>query len=153
VLRSADGGRTWNVSLTGVAASPTAGIFSVAFRDATHGIVVGGDYKQERAISDNAAITSDGGRSWTLVKGLGGFRSAVAYVSQATTPSLVAVGPTGTDYSDDDGRTWRATDDGGFHAFSVSPSGRVGWGVGEKGRIGRLRCRGPLDDPAQAAPR
>ncbi len=141
VLRSADEGRTWAVALTGLAASPTAGIFSVAFRDALHGIVVGGDYKQERAISDNAAITSDGGRTWSLVKGLGGFRSVVAYVPGAKTPSLVAVGPSGADVSTDDGRTWRAIEGDGFHAFSVSPSGTVGWGVGENGRIGRLRVR------------
>ena len=141
VLRSADGGRTWDVAVTGIAASPTAGIFSVAFRDALHGIVVGGDYKQEGAISDNAAVTSDGGRTWTLVKGLGGFRSVVAYVPKAKTPSLVAVGPSGADYSTDDGRTWRAIDGAGFHAFSMAPSGNVGWAVGEDGRIGRLRVR------------
>jgi hypothetical protein len=27
----------------------------------------------------------------------------------------------------------------GYHAFAFAPSGRVGWGVGESGRIGRLR--------------
>jgi photosystem II stability/assembly factor-like uncharacterized protein len=137
VLRSSDGGRTWQVSTAPLAAGPSSGIFSIAFRDDTHGIVVGGDYQEESVASDNAAITTDGGATWTRVTGLSGFRSSVAYVPgrQAT---VIAVGPTGTDMSADDGRTWKAIAGPGFHAFSVSPSGRVGWGVGEKGAIGRL---------------
>ncbi len=47
VLRSDDGGRTWAVSKTPLDAGPSAGIFSIAFGDAPHGIVVGGDYKAE----------------------------------------------------------------------------------------------------------
>lgn len=133
VLRTTDGGRTWSIAVTPLATAPTAGIFSVAFRDALHGIVVGGDYKQESAVSDNAAITSDGGATWTLVRGLRGYRSAVAYLPGTTT--VVAAGPTGIDISDDDGRTWRAAEAGGVHAVAVAPTGRVGWGVGESGRI------------------
>ena len=139
VLRSLDAGRTWTVAPTGLATSATAGIFSIAFRDLTHGIVVGGDYKQERAVGDNAAVTSDGGQTWTTVGGLGGFRSAVAYLPGSTTSSLIAVGPSGADLSNDDGRSWAAIAGDGFHALSVDPRGRVAWGVGESGRIGRLR--------------
>ena len=43
------------------------------------------------------------------------------------------------DWSDDDGRTWTAIAGDGFHAFSFSPTGRVGWGAGENGRIALLR--------------
>ncbi|HEX6650431.1 MAG TPA: hypothetical protein VF075_12860, partial [Pyrinomonadaceae bacterium] len=80
VLRTADGGRTWQVSETPLAAGPSAGIFSIAFRDAKHGVVAGGDYRKEQEAVDNLAVTSDGGVTWTLVKGLSGFRSVVAYV-------------------------------------------------------------------------
>lgn len=139
VLRSNDGGRQWSVATTGLATGTSAGIFSIAFRDANHGIVVGGDYKLEQQAVDNAAMTSDGGRTWTLVQGLSGFRSVVAYVPRAPTPSLIAVGPSGADLSTDDGRTWHAIDGDGFHAFSFAPGGVVGWGVGESGRIARLR--------------
>ena len=72
-----------------------------------HGIVVGGDYRKESEAIDNAAITSDGGRTWTLVKGLSGFRSVVSYLPGASTPTLIAVGPQGADQSTDDGRTGR----------------------------------------------
>jgi photosystem II stability/assembly factor-like uncharacterized protein len=137
VLRSSDGGRTWAVSKTPLDAGPSAGIFSIAFSDATHGIVVGGDYKAESAAGDNAALTNDGGATWTLVKGLSGFRSVVAF-RPGDASTIVAVGPSGTDLSSDRGRTWTPVAGPGFHAFSFARGGGVGFGVGEKGNAGRL---------------
>jgi photosystem II stability/assembly factor-like uncharacterized protein len=135
VLRSADGGASWSIATAPLATSPTAGIFSIAFRDAQHGVVVGGDYKQERAISDNAAVTSDGGATWTLVKGLGGYRSAAAFVPGRRAPVVIAAGPAGMDVSSDHGRTWRTFNAPGAHAIGVAPSGHVAWAVGEQGSV------------------
>jgi len=137
VLRSTDGGRTWSVARTPLAAGPSAGIFSIAFSNAKNGIVVGGDFKLESAAVDNAAMTTDGGATWTPVKGLSGFRSVVAYLARDDA-SLVAVGPAGSDYSLDRGNTWTPIPGPGFHAFSKAPRGTVGYGVGEKGSIGKL---------------
>ena len=139
VLHSADAGRSWTVATTPVATGASAGLFSVAFRDARNGVVVGGDYRQEGAALENAARTTDGGRTWTRIVGLSGFRSVVRYVPAITPPALIAVGPSGADYSQDDAATWRAVDGAGFDAFSFAPSGRVGWGVGAGGRIARLQ--------------
>src|ERR1051325_2079528 len=47
VLRTTDGGRSWQVADTPLASGPSAGIFSIAFRDAKHGVIAGGDYKKE----------------------------------------------------------------------------------------------------------
>ena len=138
VLHSADGGATWSLSTTPLASGPSAGIFSIAFSDPLHGIVVGGDYKVESAAVENAAITTDGGKSWTPMKGLSGFRSVVAYVTRDG-QSLVAVGPSGTDFSKDRGKTWTPIAGPGFHAFSIAPHGKLGFGVGEKGAAGTLR--------------
>jgi photosystem II stability/assembly factor-like uncharacterized protein len=140
VLHSSDRGKTWTVAATPLAAGPSSGIFSVAFRDAQHGMVVGGDYLKELEAVENAAVTTDGGKTWTLVKGLSGFRSVVAYVP-GEQGSLIAVGPQGADYSTDDGRTWQPVAGAGYHAFSFAPSGHAGWGVGENGRIARLQSR------------
>jgi photosystem II stability/assembly factor-like uncharacterized protein len=136
VLRSSDGGRTWEVSQTPVATGPSAGIFSAAFSSDSHGIVVGGDYTKVAEAVDNAAVTTDGGRTWTLVEGLSGFRSAVAYVP-GSARTLLAVGPSGSDLSTDGGRTWTALAGPGFHALSFAPRSPIGWAVGERGAVGR----------------
>jgi photosystem II stability/assembly factor-like uncharacterized protein len=137
VLRTLNGGRTWAVSDTPLTTSASAGIFSVAFRDPRHGIAAGGDYRKEADATGVAAISTDGGVSWKAVTGLGGFRSVVAHVPGSTT-AWVAAGPSGADVSTDDGRTWTSIPGDGYHAFAFAPHSRVGWGVGENGRIGRL---------------
>lgn len=142
VLRTSDGGRTWAVATTPLATGPSAGIFSVAFRDGRHGVVVGGDYRMEGEASNNVAVTDDGGVTWTLARGLSGFRSVVAYLP-GRKGSLIAVGPSGADESDDDGLTWKpiAGTGTGLHAFSIAPRGGVGWAAGESGRIARFDLR------------
>src|SRR5262245_3042355 len=138
-LRSTDGAETWEVATTPIpAGSPSAGIFSIAFKDARNGVIVGGDYKEEGEARDNVATTNDGGRTWKLVKGPlpGGFRSAVAYAPGAST--LVAVGPSGSDYSLDGGSSWTPIGGAGYHAVSFARSG-AGWAVGEGGRIAKFR--------------
>jgi photosystem II stability/assembly factor-like uncharacterized protein len=136
VLRTMDGGRTWKVFETPIRSAASAGIFSIAFRDEKHGVIVGGDYQKETEAVDNLAITSDGGATWTLVKGLSGFRSVVAYVPGSKT--LVAIGPAGGDYSTDDGQTWKPIDGPGFDTFSFVRGKAIGWGAGARGAIGRL---------------
>jgi photosystem II stability/assembly factor-like uncharacterized protein len=137
VLYTHDRGRTWKVAETPLAAGASSGIFSLAFRDAKHGVVVGGDYTKEKDAVNNLAVTKDGGATWTLVKGLSGFRSVVAYVPGMKT-ALVAVGPAGADYSVDDGRTWVQLAGPGFDTLSFVRNHPVGWAAGAKGSLGRL---------------
>lgn len=139
VLRTADRGRTWRIAETPLLAGPSAGIFSIAFRDAKHGVIVGGDYKQETEAVNNLAITSDGGITWKLMKGLSGFRSVVAYVPGSKT--LVANGPSGSDYSKDNGRTWKSLEGPGFDTLSFAGgngSPPVAFAAGNRGIIGKL---------------
>jgi photosystem II stability/assembly factor-like uncharacterized protein len=137
VLRSSDGGRTWSLSRTPLAAGPSAGIFSIAFSDAKHGMVVGGDYKLESRAANNAAITADGGATWTPVTSLTGFRSVVSYLTRDGS-RLIAVGPAGSDYSRDRGKTWTPLAGAGFHTFSAARGGAVGFAAGERGAVSRL---------------
>ena len=136
VLRTSDRGRTWQVADTPLASGGSAGIFSIAFRDAQHGVIAGGDYKKEQEALDNLAVTSDGGITWKLVKGLSGFRSVVAYMPG--TKTLIALGPSGGDYSLDDGKTWTPIAGPGFDTFSFVPGKPSGWATGAQGIIGRL---------------
>jgi photosystem II stability/assembly factor-like uncharacterized protein len=141
VLRSADGGRSWNVAATPLPAGESSGIFSIAFRDTNHGVVVGGDYRNESAAADNAAFTSDGGTTWTLSsRRLGGYRSVVAWVP-GTKSSFVAAGPSGLDVSSDDGRTWTPAGGAGLDTLSFARSTSTGWGAGDRGRLARLIVR------------
>jgi len=139
VFRSMDNGQTWFVASTPIKAGNAAsGIFSIAFKDARLGIVVGGDYQKEKEASDQIAITQDGGRNWTLAKksGLTAFRSAVTWIGGS---GLMTVGPAGSDVSADDGASWKPSDEAGFHAFSFARKGNTGWAVGEKGSIARFK--------------
>jgi photosystem II stability/assembly factor-like uncharacterized protein len=144
VLRTTDRGATWSEAATPiVAGTSSAGIFSIAFSDALHGIVVGGDYRKEREPSDNVALTSDGGRTWAAGGGvtLRGFRSGAVFVPGSRGRTIIAVGPAGSDRSLDGGRTWSPLGEVGFHAVSVDRSGKSVWAVGEQGRVGRFGGR------------
>jgi photosystem II stability/assembly factor-like uncharacterized protein len=67
VFHSADRGQSWQVFDTPIAQGPdSAGIFSVAFRDATHGVIAGGDYKHPNDDGPKLAFTEDGGTTWKL---------------------------------------------------------------------------------------
>lgn len=147
VLRTNDSGRSWKISETPLQAGPSSGIFSIAFRDAKHGIVVGGDYTKEKEAGDNAAVTKDGGVTWQLVKGLSGYRSAVSYVPGTT--SVIAVGPSGADISEDDGRTWKPIAGPGFDTLSFVPTlqktSAVAFAAGVDGSMGRLEVEAGRD--------
>lgn len=146
IIHTSDRGKTWSVVDTPIAASASGGIFSVAFRDRFHGITVGGDYRKEKEAVDNLAITSDGGKTWTLVKekGLSGFRSVVKHVP-GTASTFVAVGPQGADISEDDGKTWTPIEMTapvvGFHTLSFAPGKKVAFGAGGRGAVGKLELK------------
>lgn len=145
VFRSADGGRTWQVAPAPLARGRAAGVFSLVFLDGRRGVAVGGDYQKESEAGGNVAFTRDGGKSWEVPKGRrpGGYRSGVAVLRRKAGPLLVAVGPTGTDYSADGGRNWSSLGDEGYHAVGTAPRAEAGWAVGEGGRVaahaGRLK--------------
>src|SRR5258708_18927232 len=96
----------------------SGGIFSIGFREREHGVIAGGDYTKEKETVNNFAVTNDGGNTWTLMKGLSGFRSVVAYLPNDKQSALVAIGPSGGDFSRDDGRTWAVLEGPGFDTFS-----------------------------------
>lgn len=81
VFHSADGGRSWDAVETPIVHGPeSAGIFSIAFRDASHGAIAGGDYKNAHADGPTLAFTFDGGKTWQLANiHPQAYFSAVAY--------------------------------------------------------------------------
>jgi photosystem II stability/assembly factor-like uncharacterized protein len=134
VFHSADRGQTWEVSETPiVAGAESAGIFSLAFRDARHGIIVGGDYRKPSELATTAATTADGGKTWSLVQQKLPFHSAVSWAKDR----WIAVGTAGSHVSVDDGKTWKQLDREQFNGVGFTIDGQ-GWAVGPKGRIFRF---------------
>ncbi len=138
VLHSADRGLTWTATDTPVpAGDPARGVFALAFRDRTHGIAVGGDYRADQASPEAAAVSGDGGRTWApATTPPPAYRSGVAWLPHSRTSAL-AVGPTGTDLTTDSGRTWRTLDTGSYDTVDCT-SDLACWASGEKGRVARL---------------
>jgi photosystem II stability/assembly factor-like uncharacterized protein len=139
VFWSEDAGTTWSVSAAPMASSQSAGIFSIAFANIDHGVVVGGDYQNPNSAESNVALTDDSGKSWRAASGNppAGYRSAVAVLNLDYHSVFVAVGPTGTDVSVDCGNDWKSVDQGSFHAVAFTREGTAGWAVGDKGRVAK----------------
>lgn len=122
----------------------SAGIFSIAFADARRGMAVGGDYTKASDGANNIAVTADGGVTWTAPpSGPAGFRSAVVYLRKLK--AWLATGPSGSDISFDNGKSWKTFDSGNYNALGFS--GDEGWAVGPNGRIARWR----MDNAPRAA--
>ena len=131
VFNSNDRGKSWTVSETPLLAGvESGGIFSIAFRDRDHGLIVGGDYRKPKDTTGTVAITSDGGRTWTSIDKALPFRSCVAWAKDR----WVAAGTSGSDYSLDDGKTWKPIDTENYNSVAFTSSGG-GWTVGPKGRV------------------
>jgi len=134
LFHSRDRGQNWEVTDTPITAgAESAGIFSIAFRDKQHGMIVGGDYKKPNDIGATAAITADGGKTWTLLDKRLPFRSAVAWAKDR----WVAVGTSGSHVSLDNGDTWKLLDRENYNSVGFTAPGE-GWAVGPKGRIAKF---------------
>lgn len=134
VFHTEDGGKTWNATKTPLRNdSATAGIFSVAFSE-MHGVAVGGDYMQAAEARASGAISGDRGKTWSVAP-VNGYRSAVAYFMPKKI--WIAAGPSGSDVSLDDGKTWRTFDAGAYNAMSITTD--AGWAVGPNGAIAKLK--------------
>ena len=157
ILATRDGGDTWNAYETPLASNPNAGGFSIAFRDAYHGIVGGGDLTSNS--SAQAAVSENGGQTWRLTKKppVPGAIFGLAYVSGVEAhegwnhrehPSddhdraVVVTAETQPDFSSgaaawtpDEGQTWfKLPQVSGYWAVAFA-NPRAGWFVGNNGQI------------------
>lgn len=120
VMHTGDKGKTWEIYNTPIVSGKAmTGIFSIDFWDSNHGIIFGGDWENKSLNQNNKAITTDGGKSWSLVANgeEPGYRSSVKYVPSSQGRGIVAVGPAGISYSGDGGQRWKKLSDEGFFAI------------------------------------
>jgi photosystem II stability/assembly factor-like uncharacterized protein len=142
VFRSLDAGKNWTVAETPIIHGvDSTGIFSVAFRDATHGVIAGGDYKHPDQDGPDLAFTCDGGLTWILspIKPQRYF-SAVAFAKpRSDSEGIVIVGSLGFAYEEGAKTSGQKTAaqkswDWNLNAVSVGATGEI-LAVGPKGLI------------------
>jgi len=153
VLRTTDGGTSWSVATTPLATGDGGGVFSLLFWSDTDGIAVGGNHQRHDDATGNLALTRDGGKTWSVPPGSrpAGYRSCVARLPGAPGPTLVTVGPSGSELSVDGAKRWTSLGTLGFHAVSAAPTGKRVWAVGDAGRIATLQ-RAPVPTPPAPLP-
>ncbi len=139
VLRSTDRGQTWTYHDTPIPGGVVSGITSVAVTSLGLVAVLGGDVTDMESLADNIALSNDGGVTWVLA-GRPGFPGPVygaAYVPGAPVPTLVATGPRGISFTEDQGRSWTtlSTENHWSVAFA---SPKSGWAIGTEGRITKI---------------
>jgi photosystem II stability/assembly factor-like uncharacterized protein len=144
VLATRDGGDTWNAYDTPLVSSPSAGAFTVAFRDPWHGIVGGGDLDPGDPSNARTATSSDGGRTWTLTNPppVTGAIFGLSYVGNSEGEGadggrsvVITANDGGAAWTPDEGTTWFALPGvTGFWAVAFA-SPNAGWLVGIDGRI------------------
>jgi photosystem II stability/assembly factor-like uncharacterized protein len=145
VLATRDGGNTWNAYDTPLVSSPSAGAFTVDFRDPFHGIVGGGDLDSGNPNSADTATSSDGGQTWTLTNPppVTGAIFGLSYLGQTGNGAGNNLGRTvvitandgGAAWTPDEGNTWFTLPGvSGYWAVAFA-SPKAGWLVGTDGRI------------------
>jgi photosystem II stability/assembly factor-like uncharacterized protein len=137
LFRTRDAGLTWSLHQTPLVRGPSAGNTAITFRDASVGLVVGGDIGSYATDTSAAAVayTSDGGDTWELRPRppRPGAPFGASWVPGLEDPVAVVAGPGGLFATDDTGRTWRTLDERSF--WSVAATGRRAWAVGPGGTI------------------
>ncbi|MDG1039976.1 MAG: oxidoreductase [Polaribacter sp.] len=139
ILKSIDKGKSWQIFKTPIIqGNGPQGIYSVDFYDKNNGIIMGGDFSKPNENKANKAVTSDGGKTWTLVAdGLApNYKSAVKYIPGTKGKEVIAVGKTGVSFSNDGGKTWKDISKDGYYAIEFVDK-NTAWLSGDQ-KIGKL---------------
>ena len=144
ILATRDGGDTWNAYNTPLVSSPSAGAFTVDFRDPHNGIVGGGDLDPGDPNNARTAISNDGGQTWTLTNpppvtgaifGLSYVGHSGGGVGDNGRAVVITANDGGAAWTPDEGNTWFALPGvSGFWAVAFATP-KAGWLVGTDGRI------------------
>ncbi len=158
VLATTDGGNTWSAYETPIVqGTDSSGIFSIAFRDAQHGILGGGNLG-DGPNDPRVARSSDGGQTWQVTASQPNMGTifGLAYAQNigvgpaasngkagdggpgAGPRTVVVTGPGGAAWSPDEGDTWNLLNGvTGYWAVTFANQ-KTGWFVGPNGTILRI---------------
>ncbi len=156
VLATTDGGNTWNAYDTPLHSSPSAGPFSVAFRDAMDGVLAGGDLNALNTFTAaQFASSHDGGQTWQLgteppltypvfcvsylsnTTGVGGGQRDRSQpgVTDYTRYVLATADIGGAAWSPDEGATWNQLQGVNGYWAAAFADPQNGWMVGVNGSV------------------
>ncbi|TCV10165.1 photosystem II stability/assembly factor-like uncharacterized protein [Sphingobacterium alimentarium] len=115
----------------------STGIFAIDFYNENTGIVVGGNYLEDKNNQNNILLTSDAGITWTKPNtSVLGYRSDVLYITEST---VLATGTSGTDISYDGGYNWKNISTLSFNTIAKSTDNKVIYLAGSKGNVFRVQ--------------
>jgi photosystem II stability/assembly factor-like uncharacterized protein len=137
IWASNDEGETWHtIEIPILQGIESAGAFSSYFWQGNKGVVVGGDYKNDAQTGQHVYVTMDKGSTWILpIRATRGLRECVEFLGNDT---LIAIGPQGTDVSNDAGMNWLGlSDEKGFHVVRKARNGNLIIAAGN-GKIGLI---------------
>jgi photosystem II stability/assembly factor-like uncharacterized protein len=157
ILATTDGGNTWAAYNTPIVqGTPSSGVITVAFRDASHGILGGGELAAPTTFADTVARSRDGGKTWEL-RSRTPFAGAIyglSYVSKGRhgddedlvnaedrgrdddeEHTVVVTGPAGAAWTPDEGETWVSLPGVANYWAVAFADKESGWLVGTDGRI------------------
>jgi photosystem II stability/assembly factor-like uncharacterized protein len=124
LFKSKDKGKTWEVFETPIIQGEAmTGAFSMDFYNSKKGIIVGGNYDQQKDNSTNKAITKNGGKTWKLVaKNEGfGYASCVQFMPKSKGKVIYTCGTSGVYYSTNFGKKWqKIVEDTDFYTLRFS---------------------------------
>jgi photosystem II stability/assembly factor-like uncharacterized protein len=129
LFTSEDKGITWQVFDTPIIQGEAmTGAFSMDFYNKRKGIIVGGNYENQKDNSINKAITKDGGKTWEIVSKdkAFGYASCVQFMPKSRGKVLYTCGTSGVYYSTNFGEKWtKILEDTDFYTLRFSGKNNI----------------------------
>ena len=132
-----DYGKTWHFYETPMQKGyQSSGIYSVLFKDEKNGYIIGGDYTQDKSVTDNFYYTANGGKSWKKSLTMpNGYRSCV---EELGVDKLIACGTSGVDIYSIKNKEWLNISTKNFNTVQKLNSGNAVYLAGSDGKVGKI---------------
>ena len=129
LFTSEDKGITWEVFETPIIQGKAmTGAFSMDFYNNRKGIIVGGNYDNQKDNSINKAITKDGGKTWKIISKdqAFGYASCVQFMPKSRGKVIYTCGTSGVYYSINFGAKWtKILNDVDFYTLRFSDKNNI----------------------------
>lgn len=136
IFRSGDRGETWEVFETYFPSGSTSGVFGLHFSSPMEGVLVGGDYMNDKEKYPNIAFTQNGGETWHQTQEVEPFGLKEAAWKIAFDKVLV-IGTSGTTMVNPIKATSKKMDKESFHSLSCGTN--YCFAIGGQGNLAKMR--------------